>query len=137
MNVRSELASRFLDVEHMPWEKTRYPGVEQKTLFLEKESGTLTALMRMAPGAKLPDHEHVKIEQTYVLEGSLMCPEGECHAGQFVWRPAGSRHHAWAGPKGGLFLAIFQAPNRFFQKDGSVTDFLGRDWQQTWGQSPK
>ena len=137
MNVRSELASRFLDVEHMPWEKTRYPGVEQKTLFLEKESGTLTALMRMAPGAKLPDHEHVKIEQTYVLEGSLMCPEGECHAGQFVWRPAGSRHHAWAGPKGGLFLAIFQAPNKFFQKDGSVTDFLGRDWQQTWGQSPK
>ena len=130
---RSELASRFVDVDKMAWEKTRYPGVEQKTLFVEKETGLLTALMRMAPGARLPDHEHVRIEQTYVLEGELHCGEGVCKAGQFVWRPAGSRHEAWAGPQGGLFLAIFQAPNKFFQSDGRVTDFLGRDWNQTWG----
>jgi hypothetical protein len=32
-----------------------------------------------------------------------------------------------------LFLAIFQAPNKFFQADGAVTDFLGRDWEKTWG----
>ena len=132
-NPPAELASRFVDVEHMPWEKTAYPGIEQKTLVVDQQSGMLTALMRMAPGANLPEHEHVKIEQTYVLEGSLMCPEGECKAGQFVWRPAGSRHHAWAGPRGGLFLAIFQAPNKFFQADGRVTDFRGRDWEQTWG----
>jgi len=25
------LASRFVDVERLPWEKTRYPGVETKT----------------------------------------------------------------------------------------------------------
>jgi anti-sigma factor ChrR (cupin superfamily) len=130
---RSELASRFVDVESMPWEKTKYEGIEQKTLLLDPKTGMLTALMRMAPGTKLPDHEHVRIEQTYVLEGTLMCPEGECKAGQFVWRPAGSRHHAWAGPKGGVFLAMFQVPNKFFQPDGRVTDFLGRDWQQHWG----
>ena len=133
MNVRSELASRFIDVENMPWEQTKYPGVEQKTLFLDRQTGMLTALMRMAPNAKLPEHEHVQLEQTYVLEGSLMCPEGQCGPGQFVWRPAGSRHHAWAGPKGGLFLAMFQVPNKFFQPDGRVTDFLGRDWEGTWG----
>jgi anti-sigma factor ChrR (cupin superfamily) len=135
MNRRAELASRFVDVANLPWEKTRFPGVEQKTLLVEKETGLLTALMRMAPGAHLPDHEHVKIEQTYVLEGSLVCPEGECHAGQFVWRPAGSRHEAWAGPKGGLFLAMFQMPNKFFPPDGRVTDFLGRDWQEVWGKN--
>ena len=27
-----DLASRFVDVASRPWEKTRYPGVEQKTL---------------------------------------------------------------------------------------------------------
>jgi anti-sigma factor ChrR (cupin superfamily) len=135
MNVRSELASKFVDVANLPWEKTKYPGIEQKTLLVDPKTGLFTALMRMAPGAKLPDHEHVRIEQTYVLEGSLMCPEGECTAGQFVWRPAGSRHHAWGGPKGVLLLGMFQAPNKFFQKDGSVTDFLGRDWQATWGSS--
>jgi anti-sigma factor ChrR (cupin superfamily) len=127
------LASRFVDVASLPWEKTRYPGVEQKTLLVERSSGMLTALMRMAPNARLPDHEHVRIEQTYVLEGTLVCGEGVCKAGQFVWRPAGSRHEAWAGPQGGLFLAMFQVPNKFFQADGRVTDFLGNDWEQAWG----
>jgi anti-sigma factor ChrR (cupin superfamily) len=127
------LASRFVDVASLPWEKTRYPGVEQKTLLVERDTGMLTALMRMAPNARLPDHEHVRIEQTYVLEGSLVCGEGVCRAGQFVWRPAGSRHEAWAGPEGGLFLAMFQVPNKFFQADGRVTDFLGNDWEAAWG----
>ena len=121
----------------MAWLKTRFPGCEAKTLLFDRETGLVTALMRFAPGAVLPDHEHVKIEQTYVLEGSLVCPEGECKAGQFVWRPAGSRHEAWAGPKGGLFLAMFQMPNKFFQGDGRVTDFLGNDWNANWGAAQK
>jgi anti-sigma factor ChrR (cupin superfamily) len=131
------LASRFVDVENLPWEKTAYAGIEQKTLLFDRDSGLITALMRMAAGARLPDHEHVKIEQTYVLEGSLMCPEGECRAGQFVWRPSGSRHEAWAGPEGGLFLAMFQIPNKFFHGDGRETDFLGNDWKKTWGHALK
>ena len=131
------LASRFVDVERLPWEKTRYPGVETKTLLVDRKSGLLTLLMRMAPGARLPDHEHVEIEQTYVLEGSLLCGEGECKAGEFVWRPAGSRHEAWAGPQGGLMLAMFQVPNRFYDADGRETDFLGNDWQKAWGAARK
>jgi anti-sigma factor ChrR (cupin superfamily) len=127
------LASRFVDVERLPWEKTRYPGVETKTLLVDRNSGLLTLLMRMAPGARLPDHEHVEIEQTYVLEGTLACGEGECKAGEFVWRPAGSRHEAWAGPEGGLFLAMFQIPNKFFLPDGRATDFVGNDWEGAWG----
>jgi len=131
------LASRFVDVERLPWEKTRYPGVETKTLLVERASGLLTVLLKMAPGAKLPDHEHVRIEQTYMLEGSLVCGEGECKAGEFVWRPAGSRHEAWAGPRGGLMLAMFQIPNRFYDLDGRETDFLGNDWHKTWGAALK
>ena len=129
------LASRFVEVAALPWEKTRFAGVEAKTLLVDRATGVVTSLMKFAPGARLPDHEHVRIEQTYVLEGSLVCGEGECKAGDFVWRPAGSRHEAWGGPQGGVFLAIFQAPNKFFQPGGRVTDFLGRDWQQTWGNS--
>ena len=126
------LASRFVDVDALPWEKTAYPGVESKTLVVDRQSGMATLLMRFAPGAKLPDHEHVLIEQTYVLEGSLVCAEGECKAGEFVWRPAGSRHEAWGGPQGGLMLAMFQIPNKFFQADGRETDFLGNDWEKSW-----
>jgi anti-sigma factor ChrR (cupin superfamily) len=129
------LASRFVDVAGLPWESTRFPGVQQKILLVDPDSGVVTALMKFAPGAKLPDHEHVLIEQTYVLEGSLVCGEGECKAGEYVWRPAGSRHEAWAGPQGGLMLAIFQIPNRFHEADGRETDVTGADWEANWGKA--
>ena len=129
------LASRFVEVAQLPWESTRFPGVEMKTLLFERDTGLATVLMRMAPGAKLPDHEHVLIEQTYVLEGSLVCGEGECKVGEFVWRPAGSRHEAWGGANGGLMLAMFQIPNRFHEQDGRELDVLGQDWEAAWAKA--
>ena len=60
----------------MEWKKTRFPGCEVKGLLLDRQTGLVTALMRLAPGAVLPDHEHVKIEQTYMLEGKLVDKEG-------------------------------------------------------------
>jgi anti-sigma factor ChrR (cupin superfamily) len=129
------MASRFVSVAALPWEKSAYPGIETKTLLVDRGSGVLTMLLKMGPGAKLPDHEHVLIEQTYVLQGSLVCGEGVCEAGDYVWRPAGSRHEAWAGPEGGLMLAMFQIPNRFYEADGHEVDFLGNDWEETWGEA--
>ena len=129
------LASRFVEVAKLPWEKTRFPGVEMKTLLVDRETGVVTSLMKFAPGARLPDHEHVLIEQTYVLEGSLVCGEGECKAGDYVWRPAGSRHEAWAGAQGGLMLAMFQIPNKFFEEDGRETDVTGEDWNAAWSKA--
>ena len=127
------LASRFVDVAALPWEKTAYPGIEAKTLLLDRASGLLTVLLKMAPGARLPDHEHVLIEQTWLLEGTLICGEGTVTPGNFVWRPAGSRHEAWAGPEGNLSIAMFQVPNRFYREDGREVDFLGNDWERAWG----
>jgi anti-sigma factor ChrR (cupin superfamily) len=121
----------------MEWKKTRFAGCEVKGLLFDKDTGLVTALMRFAPGAVLPDHEHVKIEQTYVLEGKLCDKEGPAAGltvgpGEFVWREAGSRHVAWT-PEGGLMLAMFQVPNRFFESDGRVTDVSGADWDALWG----
>jgi anti-sigma factor ChrR (cupin superfamily) len=132
----ADLRSHHLRPEDMPWQPTRFPGCEMKTLLFDAQSGLATVLFKMAPGAELPDHEHVLIEQTYVLEGSLVDKDGpdagtEVKAGEFVWRPAGSRHSAWA-PKGGTFIAVFQIPNKFFEKDGRVTDAAGKDWDAAW-----
>jgi len=125
----------------MGWQKTRFPGCEAKTLLFDRETGLVTALMRFAPGAVLPDHEHVKIEQTYVLEGRLVDQDGpdkglSVGPGEFVWRPAGSRHSAVA-PEGGVMLAMFQLPNKFFERDGRVTDANGEDWESVWGRAIK
>jgi anti-sigma factor ChrR (cupin superfamily) len=121
----------------MEWKKTRFPGCEVKALLFDKASGLVTALMRFEPGAVLPDHEHVKIEQTWVLEGKLVDKEGPAAGtvagpGEFIWREAGSRHVAWC-PEGGLMLAMFQVPNKFHEKDGRVTDITGVDWDSLWG----
>jgi anti-sigma factor ChrR (cupin superfamily) len=128
----AEHASRFVAVDDLPWERTRFPGIEAKTLLLDKEKGLVTVLLKMAPGAELPDHEHVQIEQTYVIEGRLVDDEGETSAGNFVWRPAGSRHTART-PEGGLMIAMFLAPNRFYDRPDAVTDMLGADWEKSWG----
>ena len=133
--VLPPMASRFVEVARLPWEKTRFPGVEAKTLLVDRDTGVVTSLMKFAPGARLPDHEHMLIEQTYVLEGSLVCGEGECKAGDFVWRPSGSRHEAWAGPEGGLMLAMFQIPNKFHEADGRETDVTGQDWNAAWSKA--
>jgi anti-sigma factor ChrR (cupin superfamily) len=130
------LASRFVHVADLPWEKTKFPGVETKTLLIDKPRGLLTVLLRMAPGATLPDHEHVMIEQTYMLEGRLLDKDGPdagkgIGPGEFVWRPAGSRHTAWT-PDGGLMIAMFQIPNKFYEADGGVVDLLGEDWDKKW-----
>ena len=130
------LASRFVEVASLPWETNpRQPGIETRTLLIDRDTGLLTMLVRMAPGARLPDHEHVLVEQTYVLEGSLVCGEGECRAGDYVWRPAGSRHEAWGGPAGALLLGMFQIPNRFFSPEGKAVDPRGNDWESVWGEA--
>jgi anti-sigma factor ChrR (cupin superfamily) len=133
--------SHLVRPQEMEWQKTRFPGCEAKTLLFDRATGLMTALMRFAPGAVLPDHEHVNIEQTYVLEGHLVDKEGpakgiEARAGEFIWREAGSRHVAWC-PEGGLMLAIFQVPNKFFEADGRVIDAAGQDWDETWGHTGK
>ncbi len=107
------LSSRYVNCDELTWAPTPFPGISMKVLVQDPDTGLQTVLTRMDPGAVLPDHEHVALEQSWVIEGSLVDHEGEVKAGGFVWRPAGSRHSAHA-PNGALVLGIFHKPNRFF-----------------------
>ena len=111
-NALPPLASRFLKVDELPWKETQVPGIDMKILMQDKENGLLTALFRWQPGTELPLHEHVEVEQTFVLEGSIVDEEGEVCAGDYVWRPRGNRHIARA-PNGALVLSFFLKPNLF------------------------
>src|SRR5256885_3210273 len=100
----SPKASRAVHVDDLPWEKTRFDGCEVKTLLVDRDSGLVTALLRMQPGAVLPDHEHVLIEQTYMIEGRLVDKEGadaglRRSAGGFSGG-GGGRRPARPGPSG-------------------------------------
>ena len=114
------LASRYVEVEALPWRPTPVAGIDMKVLLQDKSTGLMTALFRWAPGTRLPFHEHVEIEQSYLLEGSLEDEEGNCTEGNFVWRPKGNRHNAYS-PNGALVLAMFLRPNVFLDKYPGMT----------------
>ncbi|MBO9513060.1 MAG: cupin domain-containing protein [Variovorax sp.] len=109
-----DLASRYVDVEALPWKPTPTPGIDMKVLLDVPETGLMTALFRWAPGTQLPLHEHVEIEQTYVLSGSIVDDEGEVREGNFVWRPKGNQHIA-RSPDGALVLSMFLRPNMILE----------------------
>jgi anti-sigma factor ChrR (cupin superfamily) len=108
------LASRYVNVQSLPWKPTPTPGIDMKILLQDKESGLLTALFRWAPGTSLDLHEHVEIEQTWVISGAIVDDEGEVREGNYVWRPAGNRHLA-RSPEGALVLSFFLKPNKFLE----------------------
>ncbi|CAM4129085.1 cupin domain-containing protein [Kerstersia similis] len=106
------LDSRNMAVDELPWKATPTPGIDMKILMQDEETGLLTALFRWQPGSVLGLHEHVEVEQSYVLEGEFEDEDGVYRAGNFVWRPKGHRHIA-RSPKGALVLCFFLKPNKF------------------------
>jgi hypothetical protein len=44
------LSSRYVNVESLPWQPTRFPGIEIKVLMEDPDTGLQTVLTRMAPG---------------------------------------------------------------------------------------
>ena len=108
------LASSFIDIEALPWVDTA-PGNQMKVLMHDPETGMLTILSRLAPGASIPFHMHEDLEQTYIVEGSLKDDEGECAAGNFVIRQKGSKHSPVA-PNGCTMLVFFLKPTSALRK---------------------
>ena len=104
------LASRFIETESVPWIETT-PGNKMKVIYHDPATDMLTILAKLEPGAGIPAHVHEDLEQTFVLEGSLVDDEGECTAGNFVIRAKGSRH-APTAPKGCSSVVHGQAKPR-------------------------
>ena len=108
------LASRFVDTDSVPWIETA-PGSKMKVIYHDPATDMLTILAKLEPGAGIPPHVHEDLEQTFVLEGSLVDDEGECTAGNFVIRAKGSRH-APTAPNGCTMLVFFLKPTVALKK---------------------
>jgi anti-sigma factor ChrR (cupin superfamily) len=108
------LASRFVHTDEVAWVEST-PGNKMKVIYHDPVTGLLTILSRLEPGCGIPPHVHEDLEQTYVLEGSLVDDEGECTAGNFVIRPKGSRHSPKA-PNGCTMLVFFLKPTAGLKK---------------------
>src|SRR6266568_1224161 len=79
------LASRFVETESVPWIENA-PGHKSKVIYYDPATEMLTILSKLDPGARIPPHTHEDLEQTFVLEGSLVDAEGDCNT-RFPTRP--------------------------------------------------
>lgn len=96
------------------------PGLSWIPLSAEAEGdGAGCFLLRFAPGSSSRPHEHVEVEEFYVVEGELEDADGHVlKAGDFVSYAAGSCHYA-VSPKGCVILVVLRAPNRLIGAEGA------------------
>lgn len=107
--------TRVVHTAELPWQDLG-PGIRCKVLYRDEVSGSATVLFHFAPGAKAPAHEHMGLEQTYIIKGSLSDHDGTLHAGELAIRDAGSVHAAHSDT-GSLHIAFFSKPVRNLRGD--------------------
>ena len=103
-----------LRVDEGEWYKVS-DGIKIKQLFLDKQSGMVTTLVKMKPGTHIPQHRHRGIEQCYVIEGDFHAANQSLGAGDFHCAPEGSVHEPVYTINGALLLII--APEGYYMLD--------------------
>lgn len=105
---RSKSASGFIVVRagEGDWVETEDEGVCYKLLFADRKLGTYTTLLRLQPGARIPRHRHLGVEQCLVLEGDLSAGSVKMSAGDFNCSLPNSIHDEIATEGGALLLIV-------------------------------
>ncbi len=107
--VIPDLPSRFTDLHFEPFRD----GVD---IHYVKRGAPAVALLRYAPGARVPRHRHTGLESILVLEGEQSDERGTYPAGSFVLNPEGSSHSVWS-ETGCVVLIQWERPVEFLNKD--------------------
>jgi anti-sigma factor ChrR (cupin superfamily) len=81
------------------------PGIETKTLWRNTPTGRRVFLLRMHPGAVMPEHDHASDEECMVLEGDMQVNGVAFGPGDFQVGYAGS-HHPHVTTRGGCVCMI-------------------------------
>ena len=107
----------FFAPDHIPWQPVAGsttggaggPGVEQKILALDSESGDVTRLLRFAAGVETRETiTHDFWEEVWILAGELIdLGKGQTFtAGMYACRPPGMVHGPYRVPRGCTTLEL-------------------------------
>jgi anti-sigma factor ChrR (cupin superfamily) len=88
------------------WTETPDRGVFVKVLFTDPAQATVTSLVRISPGARVPRHRHKGVEQCLVLEGDLRSGGQVLGAGDYNCAMPGSIHEELTSTQGTLLLIV-------------------------------
>ena len=86
-------------------------GVLFKQLFVDQERNSMTSLVKMKPGASIPRHRHLGLEECFVLEGDISSNDETLTAGDYTCAMNGSIHQPLSTVNGALLLIV--GPERF------------------------
>ena len=93
---------RFVHSHEGEWVKL-LKGVEMK--LLRQDGHSRSFLLRMAPGSRLPPHEHELEEESFVLDGDATINGVFCRAGDYHMAPQG-KPHGWVTTERGCLLFL-------------------------------
>ena len=100
--------TKTLRAEAGRWRKVA-SGVEIKLLYTDKESGARSLMMRLAPGAIYPAHDHSALEECVIVEGDMIIGDLQLHAGDYHAVQAGTRHGEVTSQSGGVVFLRYAA----------------------------
>jgi anti-sigma factor ChrR (cupin superfamily) len=81
-------------------------GVLCKQLFADPTRKTVTTLLKLNPGARMPMHRHRGIEECYVIEGDVSANNQHLTTGDYTCAMEGSIHHPISTVNGALLLIV-------------------------------
>jgi ChrR Cupin-like domain/Putative zinc-finger len=64
------------------WEEAA-PAVSCKVLATDTDNSRVSLLVRLAPGAAYPPHQHADVEELYLLDGELMIDDRKLYPGDY------------------------------------------------------
>ena len=114
--------STYVKPSEIDWKPTRFEKVSIKVLYENPDSGEMTCLLKLEPGAHIPLHKHPEIEQSLVLEGSVEDHDGVAQAGDYIWRKPGSLHEN-TSPGGAVLFAVYRKPNIYYHAAKETSGF--------------
>lgn len=100
-----ELPLVTLRADEGEWHEV-HKGLSVKRLYVDSNSGLVTTLVKMSPGASIPLHRHRGIEQCYVIEGDARAAGQSLGPGDFQSAPKDSIHAPVYTETGALLLII-------------------------------
>jgi anti-sigma factor ChrR (cupin superfamily) len=78
------------------WEQVAR-GIECKLLATDTERHRVSMLVRLAPGASYPPHEHAGAEELHLLDGELWIDDRKLSPGDYNYgEPGASDHRVWS-----------------------------------------
>lgn len=104
------------------WLPTGARGVKFRPLYADWRANRRTILLKMEPGAELPDHDHAGVEEVVMIQGDLTIGGTTLRAGDYIRNEPGAEHGV-PRTEGGCVCIVISAYQPF-----PAASWLGMAW---------